>query len=137
MLRLATVSLVIAVIAGFFGFPLLADYSWVGAKIIFFIFISLTMVFFGIGTYRMWSYGDRLPDSLDSTEVQHLMEGLPMAEKQKYPSSKYHPNGASEPDAAARRDAHAEDAKTHAARDYGHSQDADRHSKTRHRHSEK
>lgn len=50
---------------------LLADYSWIGAKIVFLIFIGLTMVFFVRGTYRMWFCGDRLPDSLDSTEIQH------------------------------------------------------------------
>lgn len=55
MLRLAIPFFVIALIAGFFGFPFVADYSWLGAKIVFCIFLGLTMVFFVGGTFRMWS----------------------------------------------------------------------------------
>lgn len=55
MLRLALPLLVIAAIGGFFGFPLVADHSWLWAKIVFCIFIILTMVFFVGGTFRMWS----------------------------------------------------------------------------------
>jgi uncharacterized membrane protein YtjA (UPF0391 family) len=44
MLRLAIVFLVIALLAAFFGFGGVADYSWAGAKILFFIFLVLAVL---------------------------------------------------------------------------------------------
>jgi uncharacterized membrane protein YtjA (UPF0391 family) len=58
MLRLAIVFLVIALIAAFFGFAGVADYSWAGAKILFFVFIILAVLsFLGHGFRRRsnWS----------------------------------------------------------------------------------
>jgi uncharacterized membrane protein YtjA (UPF0391 family) len=46
MLRLAVVFLVVALIAGLFGFGLVASYSWEGAKIFFFIFLVLAVLSF-------------------------------------------------------------------------------------------
>lgn len=46
MLRLAVVFLVIALVAGLFGFGLVADYSWLGAKIFFVIFLILAVLSF-------------------------------------------------------------------------------------------
>jgi uncharacterized membrane protein YtjA (UPF0391 family) len=45
MLRLALLFLVIALIAGLFGFGLVADISFAAAKIFFFVFIVLAVVF--------------------------------------------------------------------------------------------
>lgn len=44
MLRLALVFLIVALIAGLFGFGLVADMAWGGAKILFFIFLVLAVV---------------------------------------------------------------------------------------------
>jgi uncharacterized membrane protein YtjA (UPF0391 family) len=44
MLRLAVVFLVIALIAAFFGFGGVADLSWSGAKILFFVFVVLAVL---------------------------------------------------------------------------------------------
>lgn len=53
MLRLAVLFLVIALIAALFGFGLVADYSWAGAKILFFIFLVLAVLsFLGGGVFR-------------------------------------------------------------------------------------
>jgi len=41
MLRLALVFFVVAVIAGLFGFSLVADVSWDTARILFFVFLIL------------------------------------------------------------------------------------------------
>ncbi len=46
MLRLAVVFLVIALVAALFGFGVVADYSWAGAKILFFVFIILAVLSF-------------------------------------------------------------------------------------------
>ena len=46
MLRLALLFLIIAFIAALFGFGVIADMSWVAAKIFFFIFIVLAVIFF-------------------------------------------------------------------------------------------
>jgi uncharacterized membrane protein YtjA (UPF0391 family) len=44
MLRLAILFLVIALIAAFFGFANVENYSWAGAKILFFVFIVLAVL---------------------------------------------------------------------------------------------
>jgi uncharacterized membrane protein YtjA (UPF0391 family) len=46
MLRLALLFLVIALIAGLFGFPFVAGMSYDAARIFFFIFIVLAVLFF-------------------------------------------------------------------------------------------
>jgi len=46
MLRLALLFLVIALIAALFGFGVVADISFAAAKIFFFIFIVLAVIFF-------------------------------------------------------------------------------------------
>jgi uncharacterized membrane protein YtjA (UPF0391 family) len=51
MLRLAVVFLVIALIAGFFGFFGVEAIAWQGAKILFFIFLVLAVLTFLGGTY--------------------------------------------------------------------------------------
>ena len=43
MLRLAILFLMIALIAAYFGFDGMAGYSWVGAKILFLIFLVLAV----------------------------------------------------------------------------------------------
>jgi len=52
MLRLAVVFLVIALIAAFFGYGGVANYSYEGAKIFFFIFIILAVLSFLGGRFR-------------------------------------------------------------------------------------
>jgi len=52
MLRLAVVFLVIALIAAFVGFGGVANLSWEGAKILFFIFIVLAVLSFLGNGYR-------------------------------------------------------------------------------------
>jgi uncharacterized membrane protein YtjA (UPF0391 family) len=52
MLRLAIVFLVIALIAAFVGFGNVANLSWEGAKILFFIFLVLAVLSFLGGRYR-------------------------------------------------------------------------------------
>jgi uncharacterized membrane protein YtjA (UPF0391 family) len=52
MLRLAILFLVIALIAALFGFGLVADYSFVAAKILFFVFIVLAVLSFLGGLFR-------------------------------------------------------------------------------------
>jgi uncharacterized membrane protein YtjA (UPF0391 family) len=49
MLRLALLFLVVALVAGLFGFGLVADMSYGAAKIFFFLFIVLAVMFF-LGT---------------------------------------------------------------------------------------
>jgi uncharacterized membrane protein YtjA (UPF0391 family) len=44
MLRLAILFFVIALIAGLFGFPLIAGTSYEAAKILFFVFIVLAVI---------------------------------------------------------------------------------------------
>jgi uncharacterized membrane protein YtjA (UPF0391 family) len=46
MLRLALLFLVIALIAGLFGFPFVAGMSYDAARIFFFIFLVLAVLFF-------------------------------------------------------------------------------------------
>ena len=41
MLRLAIVLVVIALIAAFFGFGVVASYSWEGGKVVFVVFLIL------------------------------------------------------------------------------------------------
>jgi uncharacterized membrane protein YtjA (UPF0391 family) len=57
MLRLAIVFLVIALIAAFFGFGVVADYSWAGAKILFVVFLILALLSFVGHGYRNRSFG--------------------------------------------------------------------------------
>jgi uncharacterized membrane protein YtjA (UPF0391 family) len=52
VLRLAIVFLVIALVAALFGFGLVADYSWAGAKILFFVFVVLAVLSFLAGSFR-------------------------------------------------------------------------------------
>ncbi len=52
MLRLAILFLVIALIAAFFGFGAVADYSWGGAKVLFVIFLILAALSFLGGRFR-------------------------------------------------------------------------------------
>ncbi len=58
MLRLAIVFLVIALIAAFFGFGVVASLSWAGAKILFLIFLVLAVLSFLGGRYRRLSFWD-------------------------------------------------------------------------------
>ncbi|HEY4759829.1 MAG TPA: DUF1328 domain-containing protein [Thermoguttaceae bacterium] len=51
MLRLAIIFLVISLLAAFFGFAGVANYSWAGAKILFFIFLVLAVLSYLGGTY--------------------------------------------------------------------------------------
>lgn len=51
MLRFALAFLVIAAIAGVFCFGLFTDYSWLGAKIVFFIFLALALATWLGGTF--------------------------------------------------------------------------------------
>ena len=46
MLRLAIVFLVFALVAGLFGFGIIAETSWVGAKIFFYVFLVLAVLTF-------------------------------------------------------------------------------------------
>ena len=52
MLRFAFVFLVIALLAGLFGFVGVASYSWEGAKILFFVFLVLAVLSFLMGGSR-------------------------------------------------------------------------------------
>jgi uncharacterized membrane protein YtjA (UPF0391 family) len=52
MLRLALVFLVVALIAAFFGFGMVAGLAWDAAKIFFFIFIVLAVLAFIGGALR-------------------------------------------------------------------------------------
>jgi uncharacterized membrane protein YtjA (UPF0391 family) len=56
MLRFALVFLVIALIAGLFGFIGVASYSWEGAKILFFVFLVLAVVSFLAGGSRQRTF---------------------------------------------------------------------------------
>jgi uncharacterized membrane protein YtjA (UPF0391 family) len=57
MLRLAVIFLVIALLAGFFGFAGVASLSWGGAKILFFIFLVLAVLSFIGGGFRRGNPG--------------------------------------------------------------------------------
>jgi uncharacterized membrane protein YtjA (UPF0391 family) len=50
MLRLALLFLVVALVAAFFGFGLVADLSFEAARVLFFIFVVLAVLFF-IGNF--------------------------------------------------------------------------------------
>jgi uncharacterized membrane protein YtjA (UPF0391 family) len=52
MVRLAILFLVIALVAAFFGFGLMADYSFAAAKIVFFVFLVLAVLSFAGGAIR-------------------------------------------------------------------------------------
>jgi uncharacterized membrane protein YtjA (UPF0391 family) len=53
MLRLAVAFLVIALVAALFGFGVVAEYSWAGAKILFVVFLILAVLsFLGHGLRR-------------------------------------------------------------------------------------
>jgi len=52
MLRLAIVFLVIGLIAALFGYGGVANYSYEGARIIFFVFIILALLSFLGGRFR-------------------------------------------------------------------------------------
>mgnify|MGYP003394310100 CR=1 FL=1 len=52
MLRLAVIFLVIALVAAFLGYGGVANYSYEGAKIIFFIFLILAVLSFLGGGFR-------------------------------------------------------------------------------------
>jgi uncharacterized membrane protein YtjA (UPF0391 family) len=52
MLRLAIVFLVVALIAAFLGYGGVANFSWEGAKILFFVFIVLALLSFVGGIFR-------------------------------------------------------------------------------------
>jgi len=56
MLRFAVVFLVIALLAGLFGFVGVASYSWEGAKILFFVFLVLAVLSFLVGGSRRRSF---------------------------------------------------------------------------------
>jgi uncharacterized membrane protein YtjA (UPF0391 family) len=57
MLRLAILFLVIALIAGFFGFDAISDYSWTAGRIGFFVFLILAVLSFLGATIRRRPYG--------------------------------------------------------------------------------
>lgn len=52
MLRLAVIFLVVSLVAALFGFGGVADLSWGGAKILFFVFLVLAVLSFLGGTFR-------------------------------------------------------------------------------------
>jgi len=52
MLRVAVLFLVIALIAGLFGFVGVASYSWEGARILFVVFLVLAVLSFLMGGWR-------------------------------------------------------------------------------------
>jgi len=56
MLRLALTFLIIALIAAFFGYAGVANLSWDGAQIFFFIFIVLAVLSFLVGGFRTRTY---------------------------------------------------------------------------------
>jgi uncharacterized membrane protein YtjA (UPF0391 family) len=59
MLRLAIVFLVIALIAGFFGYAGVANYSWEGARTFFFVFLVLAALSFFFGGGYSGAFGRR------------------------------------------------------------------------------
>lgn len=46
MLRLPLALLLLALIAGCFGFGVIADSSWIGARVLFVVFLSLAVLSF-------------------------------------------------------------------------------------------
>lgn len=55
MLRLAIMFIVIALVAAFFGFGGVPSYSWDGARILFVIFLLLSVTFYFGHGYRKQS----------------------------------------------------------------------------------
>ena len=45
-LKVILMFLALAVVAGLFGFAIVSDTAWVGAKVFFFIFIALALITF-------------------------------------------------------------------------------------------
>jgi len=56
MLRLAILFLVVALVAAFLGYGNVESLSWEGAKILFFIFLVLSVLSFFGGRYRRESF---------------------------------------------------------------------------------
>ena len=56
LLRLAIALLVIALIAGFFGFGIMAAYTWEGGKIVFVVFLVLALLSFLGHAFRRRSF---------------------------------------------------------------------------------
>jgi len=56
LLRLAIALLVIALIAAFFGFGVIASYSWEGGKIVFVVFLVLAVLAFLGHAFRRRSF---------------------------------------------------------------------------------
>jgi uncharacterized membrane protein YtjA (UPF0391 family) len=56
MLRLAVGFLLFALLAAFFGFGGVAEYSFEGAQVLFFVFLALAILAFLGGSYRRRSY---------------------------------------------------------------------------------
>jgi uncharacterized membrane protein YtjA (UPF0391 family) len=52
MLRLALLFLVIALVAGFFGFGLVANLSFEAARLLFFVFVVLAAIFILANIFR-------------------------------------------------------------------------------------
>lgn len=52
MIRLALLFLVIALVAAFFGFPLLANYSFGAAQLLFVVFLVLAVLTVLAGAFR-------------------------------------------------------------------------------------
>ncbi len=52
MLRLAILFLGLALIAAFFGFAGVADYSWESAQFLFVVFLALGLLFFMGGVFK-------------------------------------------------------------------------------------
>ena len=52
MLRLAILLLGLALIAAFFGFAGVANYSWEGAQFFFVVFLALALLFFMGGVFK-------------------------------------------------------------------------------------
>jgi uncharacterized membrane protein YtjA (UPF0391 family) len=52
MLRLALAFLLIALIAGLFGFEVIEGFSWAAAKILFFVFLVLAVLALLGGSFR-------------------------------------------------------------------------------------
>ncbi len=56
LLRLAIALLVIALIAAFFGFGVMAGYAWEGGKVVFVVFLVLAVLAFLGHTFRRRSF---------------------------------------------------------------------------------
>jgi uncharacterized membrane protein YtjA (UPF0391 family) len=58
MLRLALLFLVIALVSGFFGFGLIASLSFEAARLLFFVFVVLAVIFILASIFRGTTPGD-------------------------------------------------------------------------------